>query len=99
MLCRIVSRTSVVVVALIGMAAWMTAPASAQEPPTLEFRNASWYDGSGFTPGVRYSVAGRLTRERPARVDRTVDLEGGFVLPAYGDAHTHHFDGPFATRS
>ena len=24
-----------------------------------------------------------------------VDLGGGYVVPPFGDAHCHHFDGPF----
>ena len=36
-----------------------------------------------------------LHRERPARVDSTIDLDGGFVIPPFGDAHTHNLDGAF----
>lgn len=64
------------------------------DAPTLAFVDGLWWDGSGFTPGTRYSVEGVLTSDAPARVDRTVDLEGGYVVPAFGDAHTHRLGDP-----
>jgi imidazolonepropionase-like amidohydrolase len=36
-----------------------------------------------------YSMGDRLTLWKPKRIDRTVDLAGGHVTGAFGEAHTH----------
>ena len=60
------------------------------DAPTLTLENGRWFDGAGFTGKVMYSVDGVLTEVAPARSDRVVDLEGGWVVPPFGEAHTHH---------
>lgn len=62
--------------------------------PTLEFVNGRWLDDGAFRDGAMYSVQGVLTRERPVRVDRTIDLRGGWAVPGFGEAHTHRFGDP-----
>jgi len=59
---------------------------------TIAFVNASWLGERGFEPGARYVVRGRITASRPARVDTTVDLAGGFVVPPFGEGHNHNVD-------
>jgi cytosine/adenosine deaminase-related metal-dependent hydrolase len=39
-----------------------------------------------------YAVNGVLTSRRPSRIEESVDLANGFVIPPFGDAHCHHFD-------
>jgi hypothetical protein len=63
--------------------------------PSYEFRNGQWFTGSGFERGTRYSVNGVLQAEAPARIDSTFDLVNGYVIPPFGDAHTHNLDGAF----
>jgi hypothetical protein len=63
--------------------------------PSLELANGHWYTGAGFTDRTFYAVNGVLRTERPARIDSVLDLEGGFVIPPFGDAHTHNLDGAF----
>ena len=70
-------------------------PAPWASTEVIELRNGRWFDGTRFRPGTVYIRDGRLARVRPRRVSRTVDLQGGFVIPPFGDAHTHVFDGPF----
>lgn len=72
---------------------WQTA--TAQEARNYEFVNGRWFDGAAFRQTVFYSVGGALTKKRPARVDETVDLKNGFVVPPLADAHTHNLDGTF----
>lgn len=62
--------------------------------PTLAFVNGRWYDGGRFEARTMYSVAGVLRDAAPARIDRTVDLAGGFVVPPFGEAHTHRLSDP-----
>jgi imidazolonepropionase-like amidohydrolase len=55
----------------------------------IAWTNASWFDGATFRRVDVYSAGDRLSLSRPARIDRTVDLAGGFVTGAFGEAHTH----------
>ncbi|MEN8374678.1 MAG: MBL fold metallo-hydrolase [Gemmatimonadota bacterium] len=57
--------------------------------PSLAFENGRWFDDGGFTPTTMYAVGGVLTTTRPPRVDRTIDLGGGWVVPPFAEAHTH----------
>lgn len=59
----------------------------------IEFRNGRWFDGSGFSDRVFYAVEGLLTGTPPETVTRVIDLEGGFVIPPFGEAHNHRPDG------
>ena len=54
-----------------------------------------WYDGSGFVLRDMYIVGSELVARRPERIDSIVDLSGGWVVPPFGDAHTHNLDGAF----
>ena len=65
------------------------------EPKTLQFVNGQWFDGRKFTSQTLYSVKGLLTRKKPPVVDETIDLHNGFVVPPFGDAHNHMFDGDY----
>ncbi len=58
----------------------------------VEWRNGLWFDGRGFVSGTRYSVDGIFAAGPPETVDRTVELGGRNVVPAYGEAHHHGID-------
>lgn len=73
-------------------------PAAPQ--PTIAFRGGAWFDGTGFRPATWYSVDGRLTHTRPARIDTIIDLRGRYVLPPLVEAHNHDMqNGRFAAIS
>lgn len=57
------------------------------------FINGQWFDGQEFSKGTRYAVHGRLTRTQPDTVKHTLDLGGGYVVPPFGEAHTHNVEG------
>jgi imidazolonepropionase-like amidohydrolase len=59
-----------------------------------KFINGQWFDGKNFRRQLFYSVNGILTRKMPSKIDETIDLAGGFVVPPFADAHCHHFDAP-----
>ena len=65
---------------------------SLQSAPTLELTNGNWFNGRSFERKTAYTVAGQLTFRRPARVDRTIDLRQGFVVPPFGEAHNHNVE-------
>jgi imidazolonepropionase-like amidohydrolase len=52
--------------------------------------NGKWFNGKSFNARTVYSVNGRFTAKKPARVDRTLDLGGTWVVPPFGEAHNHN---------
>ncbi len=54
--------------------------------------NGQWFDGVGFRRGDRYVVDGRFTERRPRALDHTTDLAGAFVVPPFGEAHSHNVE-------
>src|SRR5688572_16566276 len=61
---------------------------------TYAFVGGKWFDGSGFQSKVFYSVGGVLTEIEPHAIDEVIDLQGGYVVPPFGDAHNHWISGP-----
>jgi len=61
----------------------------AAKAPALAFKGGRWFDGERFIPAVWYSVGGRFTARRPARIDATIDLTGRYVMPPLAEAHNH----------
>lgn len=58
------------------------------------YQNGRWFDGKTFSPvKTMYSVNGILHPNRPFKVDEEVDLKGGYVIPACGEAHNHNATG------
>jgi hypothetical protein len=66
------------------------AAAAAQQSEIVAWRNGAWFDGTGFQRVDVYSIGDRLTLKNPAKVDRTVDLTGRFLMGAFGEAHNHN---------
>lgn len=63
---------------------WSTA-----EAQVFEFTNGNWFGGEGFEARTAYSVDGVISFTKPAEIDQSFDLEGGFVVPPFGEAHNH----------
>src|SRR5262252_7920869 len=53
------------------------------------FVNGKWFTGHEFQSKTFYSVNGILTNGKPTGPVEVVDLQGGFVVPAFADAHSH----------
>src|SRR5215469_17084288 len=53
------------------------------------FVNGQWFTGKDFQSTTFHAVNGILTRRKPADPVQTVDLQKGFVVPAFADAHNH----------
>jgi len=53
------------------------------------FINGEWFTGKEFRSTTFYAVNGILTRRKPTGPMETVDLQGGFVVPAFADGHNH----------
>ena len=61
-----------------------------EEPPNVALVNGKWFSGRSFETRTMYSVGGLFTVKKPARVDRTLDLAGTWIVPPFGDAHNHN---------
>lgn len=59
-----------------------------------ELSGGWWFNGSVFVRKKFYVVNGALTEKRPRRVGNVIDLGNLYLVPAFGDAHTHGFDNP-----
>ena len=70
-----------------------------QAPPNTALLNGQWFNGKSFEARTIYSVNGRFTSRKPARVDRTLDLAGTWVVPPFAEAHNHNIDGVIEERS
>ena len=81
--------------AIIVLAALLPASAAAQR--VTAYVNGRWFNGTGFDNAVFYSVDGVLRTERPAQVDTTIDLDGGYVVPPFAEAHNHNLEGSART--
>ena len=71
-----------------------TAPPARATPVAWAFRNARWFDGLRFVAGDRFAVDGYFVATEPAHLDRTLDLNGAYVVPPFGEAHNHNLDNP-----
>src|SRR5689334_12564522 len=76
---------AVLITALLG-GAWSQETGNA----SYAFVNGKWFDGKSFVERPFYSVYGLLHPNRPYKVDREIDLQGGYVIPACGEAHNHN---------
>lgn len=56
---------------------------------SYQFLNGQWFDGKGFRRQTFYSAGGVLTRKKPSKIDETIDLKNGFVIPPFAEAHNH----------
>ena len=78
---------SAVAMAMLACAPRSVVPGSS----VVAYVNGQWFDGSGFKSGTLYVENERFIA-RPSRVDRTVDLRGGYVVPPFGEAHNHNVE-------
>jgi imidazolonepropionase-like amidohydrolase len=53
------------------------------------FVNGQWFNGTDFLRRTFYCVEGKLATSAPSNSVNTIDLQGGFMVPPFGDAHNH----------
>ncbi len=70
-------------------------PLAAQAPPVVELRNAHWFTGTSFARGSRWMQGDRFVARPRLPADSVVELDGRWMVPPYGDAHTHSPDSPY----
>ena len=81
---------SVMVLTLVAGRGGSQAITSATAPQNTSLRNGLWFNGRSFERRTMYSVQGRFTLRKPARVDRDLDLAGAWIVPPFGEAHNHN---------
>ncbi len=61
--------------------------------------NGQWFQAGKFIPQTWYVVSGKLTQHKPASIEQTLDLKGGYVLPPYAEAHNHNLQNPWLAQN
>ena len=65
--------------------------AQSPAPPEYRFENGLWFTGETFEPRTGYVADGVLIfTEAPLRVETTIDLAGGYVVPPFCEGHNHN---------
>ena len=64
----------------------------------LELLGGLFFNGQRFVKENWFVMDGHLTRTKPKVPYRCIDLAEKYIVPAYGDAHTHHFEGEYFSR-
>ncbi len=58
----------------------------------LAFINGNVFDGEKFIKKNIYSVKGEITFLEPNELDSIIDVDNKYIIPPFGDAHTHNLD-------
>lgn len=85
---------TLLVTASILLLSSLLSPTYAQTSLNYEFTGGRWFDGTSFVRKKFYVVNELLQEKRPARVDKTVNLGDLYIVPPFGDAHSHAYDNP-----
>lgn len=68
-------------------------PPDAPQSQNYAFTNGHWFNGRTFIPTTYYSVNGTLTASPPKQIDHTLDFQNRYMVPPFGEAHTHNVEG------
>jgi hypothetical protein len=60
-----------------------------------EFKDGNWLINERFTKKTFYCVDGTFVKTKPQKIDSTINLNGKYCIPPFGDAHTHNLDGKY----
>ena len=85
----VVTRTVLLLLATIISGAEVVPQARRFENVALI--NGQWFEGKSFERKAMYSVNGLFTSRKPSRIDRTINLNDGWIVPPFADAHSHSF--------
>jgi imidazolonepropionase-like amidohydrolase len=72
----------------------LTSPINTQTGSNYEFNGGWWFDGTTFVRKKLYVVNGVFQKKRPALIDKVIELGDSYIVPPFGDAHSHAFDNP-----
>ena len=69
-------------------------PIHAQTSSNYELSGGWWFDGKSFVRQKLYVVNGVFQKRRPAHIDDVIKLDDLYIVPPFGDAHSHAYDNP-----
>src|ERR1044072_6805145 len=69
-------------------------PIHAQTGSNYELVGGWWFDGKEFIRQKLYVVNGVFQKKRPAHVDEVIKLDYLYIVPPFGDAHSHDYAYP-----
>ena len=75
----------------IGAAVLAAGEEQATASTVVAYENGYWFMGSTFEPRRMY-VQGNTFIEPGERPDLVIDLDGGYVVPPFGEAHDHNVE-------
>ena len=75
----------------IGAAVLEAGAEQAPAPTVVAYENGRWFTGSTFEPRRVY-VQGDTFIEPGQPPDLVIDLDGGYVVPPFGEAHNHNVE-------
>ncbi len=87
---RSVAFCATILIALSALRAPSQVEHQSQASPNSALINGMWFKGKSFDSQTVYSVDGRFTFKKPARVHRTLDLAGTWIVPPFGEGHNHN---------
>ncbi|MEL6142195.1 MAG: hypothetical protein AAFU67_11305, partial [Bacteroidota bacterium] len=65
----------------------------------VAFTGGHWFNGEEFLPKTTFYIKdGVFTKQRPARVDTTIDLTGQYIVPPFTEAHTHNLSSTYGLK-
>src|SRR5437868_6192722 len=82
-------RSSILLVVVV-IAGRSEVEAQAVAPQKVALVNGQWFNGRSFEAQTVYSVNGQFTFQKPAAVERILDLAGTWIVPPFGEAHNHN---------
>lgn len=59
------------------------------------FENGKIWHQEAFVEKDFFTLGATFSFEKPAKIDSIIDLHGQYVIPPFGDFHTHLFDGAY----
>jgi imidazolonepropionase-like amidohydrolase len=71
----------------LWLLAGLAAAANSQE--AHHFVNGHWFDGDRFVAREVFVVGSVIREDSGEKKPQVIDLEGGYVLPGFGNAHSH----------
>ena len=67
---------------------------NSKDEHVIHYKNGQWFNGKEFENRSFYSVNGIFFDNYNKESDSIIDLDQGYIIPPFGDAHTHNLADP-----
>lgn len=92
-------RSGPTIIATLLMALVLPPSSAFAQAPLLAYVDGRWFDGERVVPTTMYVRGGWFVPAGSQPPDSVIDLGGAWVVPPFGEAHTHDLEGPGAARA